>query len=874
MKTSVQFLLGVASFLAMALGMPAHALTPQPGSPLDNRTHPRLHITQATLPALRNAINTSYQSEYREYILDVLAEGDADSSNILGSTGHDILRATMVHQAFIGLVGNIPSGTTNLTPNDFSQMAITKLLQRLQNNQGEKTDFVAALTYDWTFNAMTPAQRQQVANEMFKTTRKIAHDKHEGPGQGDSLLSPFTTPNPAEMFSSAYFESAYAFYIALAFWGDGFYDTAANNAADTFSTVMRNYGYLDAENFVAGQDGGWAEWIGYSSWHPRTHLLLVDGWRTATGENVTANPQGSTNGNAMRYFPQLATYMVDPHKYYNSYHTFIRMGPGQTTDASLTHNEMARQLQFLSRPLSDAGLSNESRLIRRFLDTYGVPFGNYPHDMLFGFLGAARSVSTLSPESAGFPESRWFKNMGAFVARTGFSSASDSVFTVADAHLRFNGQRGIHEMPGFSLAKFGELVGTRNVAHRGYGNLEDYTGAHKSNVVYFQGVNSNLESPFRSDVISPSNLSAAASGQGTYDMGGIEQVTRRNGAFYHVRVNRSRQFQNGIAHSREYVWLPGTNPTDDSDYLVIYDRTFASSRPEWVYHVPWKPTASISGTNLSGGRIGTAYSGSNIILKELNSVGDLTDVSVGDSGPFLDCAGGGSVGGTYNPSTGYCSQGSPGPGALHGVAFAKTLLPTSAQVEVTRVAVPDADVLGRQKDLAVKSHRWQVSVFPTATGNDHRFLHVFETADANRKSSMVPTALVSGNTVHEGVLIAAQGNQSHYVVLFAHEHPVSSAETSTLYFEKSNSGTQDYTLTPVGGGAPFITYRVTATGTVRHIVTGLLPNKTYEINDGFSTTSQATETDVALWDYQGSVSPPPPPPDPKPPAPPRNLQVK
>jgi len=269
-------------------------------------------------------------------------------------------------------------------------------------------------------------------------------------------------------------------------------------------------------------------------------------------------------------------------------------------------------------------------------------------------------------------------------------------------------------------------------------------------------------------------------------------------------------FVDGVEHTREYIWLPGDNPATDSDFLVVYDRTTAPSRPRWVYHVPWKPSDVLneassldiaSGSGLTG-RIGTAYIGNNIIVKELNSIGGEKD----NRGGTEDLTGG---------------------SGAHGVAFGKTLLPKNARVEVTRVAQMDQQTLNRQHNLSIKTGRWQVTVLPTDTNTDQRFLHVFETADANLKTTMSNTTLLEVGSQMQGTWIERENSsRPNYVVLFNKE---------------------------AGERTDVITYTVSGNGLVKHLVTGLKASTNYQITDISSggTQNKATEAGVQLWDYKG-----------------------
>ncbi len=574
----------------------------------------------------------------------------------------------------------------------------------------------------------------------------------------------------------------------------------------TFKNVMLNYGHLDFINFVAGQGGGWDEWIGYSNWHPQSHALRIDAWRTATGEDYIAGPS-TVPGNALKHYAKFIHYAVDPHKYHNTTYTYVHMGSAQTTDTLITGNRSQNALLFfLPRMLAASGLTMEGGLVRHFLDFYEQSWISstlHEHD-LWGFLGVPLAVSPVTPQQVGLPKSNWSENIGLFIARTGLTSNADSVFFVADGHFDFAIGRGVHEWPGFGLTKFGPLVGTRSVGHRNLGNVSNYAGAYKTNVVHFEGGHS-ID---RNDLKTRSNLQQIVNGQGEFDTGGIEQIVTRDGVFYHVRVNRSRSFVDGVQHHREYVWLPGAKPATDSDFLVIYDRTVAPSQPQWVYHVPWKPevsghttTADLAlGSGLTG-RIGTAYEGPNLLVKELNSSGDERD--------------------NYKGTTDYTG----GAGA-HGVMYARTLLPKTARIEVTRVAEFDKNTVMRQGDLAIKANRWQVGVKPLENRSEHRFLHVFETADAHVKSAMTQTTLLETPTAAEGVFIPRLSPQhANFAVVF----------------------------NKLGGNATSMQYSLTGQGNVRHVITGLLPGATYRIEElsGSNLVLTKAAEQGRQWDYRG-----------------------
>jgi hypothetical protein len=763
------------------------------------RLHPRLHITPATLPALRTAIATHYAERFQKYVDWVVTEGNTNEDNkynTISEAGHNLIRALMVHQAFISVLGPVPGIKYPTSLDQLARQAITRLLSQLR--AGKKVSYVGALVYDWTFHKMTAAERTESGNRL--ATAKMSHNDE---GLNLSLTNPQFEPDL--LLSSYYYESFSPWYLGLALWGDGVADAAADTAVDAFQSLMLHYGHLDAINFAAGQGGGWDEWIGYANWHPRSHALRIDAWRTATGENYVAG-SGTVPGNALQYYAKFIHYAVDPHKYHKANYTYVMMGGAQTTDTVITSNRSQNSLLFfLPYTLSASGLNMEAGLVRHFIEQYAQDWiSKYNEYDLWGFLGVPRAVTSVTPQQASLPKSNWSENIGLFIARTGFSSPADGVFFAADAHFGFSGGRGVQDWPGFGLTKFGPLVGTRNVAHRGYGNLSNYPGGYKMNVVYFEGGHERG----RTEIKKRRDLQQILHGQGAFDRGGIEQVVTRDGVFYHVRVNRSRSFVDGVQHHREYVWLPGAHPTTDSDFLVTYDRTVAPSKPHWVYHVPWRPevsghttTADLTlGSGLTG-RIGTAYEGTNLVVKELNSVGDERDNHKGTA--------------NYTGGAG-----------AHGVMYARTLLPKTARVEVTRVAEFDSNVVNRQGDFAIKAHRWQVDVMPHENRSEHRFLHVVETADANIKPAMVQTTLLETTNNAEGVFITSLSAQ----------HP-----NFAVVFNKQ------------GGNTASMQYSLTGQGNVRHIITGLFPGGIYRIEEiagGNLVLIQPAE-EGQRWDYRG-----------------------
>jgi hypothetical protein len=768
----------------------AHEVIPQPGSPLARRVHPRLHITPDTIPVVREMLSTpQYRDKYQEYVNGTAAGNDNDKSNILpGANEFAYLEPLMIQQAYIAAIGTVPGIVYPIPIEQFARRAIDRYLQRLRTTT-EPLAHAGALVYDWTYAFMTDAERSEIATAIV--TRVLIK---RGPTAIYTLENP--EGSPTNLFSSGYYDSMFAWYVGLAFWGDGLIDETAAKAVNSFHEVMLNNGHLDGQNFVSGNDGGWSEWIGYARHHPRMHMVLMDGWRTATGENYIAD--STATGNAIRSYASFLHYAVDSHKYYDKYFSFIKVGdsgPVATGDAG--DQGIREQMAFLPGLLQNSGLTTEAGLARHFVTSYEVPWPKYLTSYNFGFFGISPTITPVTPEGANLPKSRWCRNMGAFYARTGFNSRADTVFHVVDSQFQYTGHTGAWGVPSFGLAKFGELMGLRDGGTKDTDNLSDYPGGVRENALVFEG----LKPKTPTKIEGSKHLTDALAGKGTYNLGGIEQVTAKDGVFYQVRTDRSRMWSAGMHHSREYVWIPGQNSTTDSDFLIVYDRsTSSSNKPRWIYHVPWKPDVEgyLSTVDLATGtgeadRIGTAYIGaSNVVVKEFNS--RMENSTEGDE-------------------------------KTHGAVFCKTLLPSQVRVETTRVAKLKNNV--ETANMKSKQHNWQVEVTPVGTASEQRFLHVYETADANLKTNMVVTTTILAGNMQGAWIEKERADRKNYAVLF---NQAPGVNTNTVI------------------------YSINGNGTTRHVITGIAAGFYRILEDGSSLLTKSTETDVSLWDYRGTAT--------------------
>ena len=127
----VYFLILISMFLSLFCVPFVNAFSPKSGTPLFNRSHPRLHLTQEVIPGLRQVIPQSCKAEYQKYVNWAASASDEDQYNVIDGNGHDILRAFMVHQAFIAVLGQVAGISYPISLQTYADRAIARLINRL-----------------------------------------------------------------------------------------------------------------------------------------------------------------------------------------------------------------------------------------------------------------------------------------------------------------------------------------------------------------------------------------------------------------------------------------------------------------------------------------------------------------------------------------------------------------------------------------------------------------------------------------------------------------------------------------------------------------------------------------------------------------------
>ncbi|MEK7153779.1 MAG: hypothetical protein AAB834_07555, partial [Patescibacteria group bacterium] len=294
-----QILVRTRSVFAEGSGAFDCAKEPYAGRPACRGEHPRLHITQDTLPYFQQKIATYYLSEYQAFVNWVDTNFTVNEDRTKQGLMADF-------HALIYLLGPINGITYGHSMTEYRDRAISIMLWAVNNNWVPRADAVSytedgyakiAMAYDWVWTDITPVDRTTIANWLATT--------------GLSILNNWSS-NPPWLFSSDYFGAIYPWYLGLAFYGDGIRDADSQTLVDSFNTWMLNGKWLDAQNWVARQNGGISQYGNYMLGHPVRHIINIDAWRTATGENYFAQGTSVAGPDFIKNHPKLVLYTIKP----------------------------------------------------------------------------------------------------------------------------------------------------------------------------------------------------------------------------------------------------------------------------------------------------------------------------------------------------------------------------------------------------------------------------------------------------------------------------------------------------------------------------------------------------------------------------------
>ncbi len=287
---------------------PSQSYIPNSDSPIGKGEHPRLHITQETLPYFRDKIKNYYKSEYQAFV------GWVDNNFY-----SDIARKSLMadYHAFIYLIDHLDGINYRHTISEYGQRSIEIIMKSVnveeeeiqQKDRFHEGDYnIITRAFDWMWHELTNEQKEKIANWLADVGIKILTERSKGILNG----------NVRALFSSTYYESPHPWYLGLSIYGSGIRDEDAQILVDSFEHLCLNGKWVDAENWAARNQGGVSEVGLYGFWHLIKHIEQIDSWRTATGENYFSKSTNVADAYLVQYYPQYILYRIKPFGKINS----------------------------------------------------------------------------------------------------------------------------------------------------------------------------------------------------------------------------------------------------------------------------------------------------------------------------------------------------------------------------------------------------------------------------------------------------------------------------------------------------------------------------------------------------------------------------
>lgn len=260
------------------------------------------------------------------------------------------------------------------------------------------------ITYDWLYNAMTPAERREIGRMLLEIAE--LHVKKD-------------TWNHA--YAGGYNRYENDFYCGLALYRSGVDDAKAEAFIKSGFDFLLNQ-TIAGRNQVATDDGGIQSGMGYAMYNyipVEAHFLSL--WKSATGEDLF------DEDNSLRYFPVWALYTITPNFEYPP-----------ICDIGVTGGELtAEKLKGNTRVGVNSLRLYLSLIANRYRDRRAAWLmpepGNYWYGAAFKYLLWSDPTIEPLPPGPELPRGRHFEGMGWVAMRTGWDpDATYSIFTCGD----------------------------------------------------------------------------------------------------------------------------------------------------------------------------------------------------------------------------------------------------------------------------------------------------------------------------------------------------------------------------------------------------------------------------------------------------------
>ncbi len=809
-------LLLLAALLCL-VAAPGEAAVPPADSPLGRGEHPRLFLSAADLPALRDRITLHYRTEFQAFIdllnnTSALSSGQAAIENHWGSLNYAFVAALDPRE--MQARGFTFSAALD-TPQEYCARALSYAKTMLPavsvaTSQGHgdlatgypKTIYFPVLAaYDWCYPYIAAADKAAIVDAFISAyTKKYA---------GQDLLSMQVAGLPMLANNQASADIHDILGI-VAFYHDP-YPSASIQAAmyNAFYAIWIDRVLVELNRFY-----GLA-----TSWHEGSGGYLNEGFvNLGIPIAMFSSAMGTDYAGSTPHVAQYPVFVeanVKPHsllsrcgssgtarcpEYLERWGTISGGISGVGCKTALLASGVLRRSQHVNSPLAKWVVEQTAGGCADVMTQYG---GAWAHAVLFSFLNGDREVTAQSPTQRNLAKTQRL-GLGEYVMRSGYTSGDSQVVFWAPEYGMYG--HASQEYGHVSLHKFGNLILTAANSKSGdavlssakFNLFENVIGIHKGSADPTLRFNGTVTDPFF----------AARGITNIRKVGTVLAESINNADFDYVAYDNAAAWSPATADisQREVAYLKGPL---NKEYLVILDRMNvlnpATDQKIWKIWVPTAP-AFVNGTPTNP-RLGKWTSTDTDVLSVTNLASSLRS-------PNFESA------------------------ATHGRFYMKTLLPQRARVNVVggngkeyQSGDDDGSTPWGAPAMTQAMHEYlgwgRIEVVPAVSQNFDAFLNVIQFGDANTLSSMSPTFRV---TSIDGKMMGADVGDSsgNHVVLF------SSARDGA----------------PVVGGVSY-TFSPVATGS-KHLLVNMARSSDYYVRVQ-STTSGTTVT-VATSPAAGSMA--------------------
>ncbi|MGE0593009.1 MAG: hypothetical protein AB7G23_07585 [Vicinamibacterales bacterium] len=789
--------------------------TPPPGSPLAMGVHPRIYLTPATLPAMRAKLAGDFATEFQRF---VQLMDEAAATVVADSAGWRNADNFMYALNFAFLYQVDPSTVAGAAPAytkaQYGQIAKQILMQAAA---GDIDSHIIPVTYDWIYDILTPVEREFVVADMIAM---VAPKEDDNPWDDQPMYR-------RERWTT----SGLAFYGE--FTGAGEVNAGNVEAARRMNDFVRfihgdGTSLETANSFVAGDDGGWSQGVGYSTRDATfAGLRALEARRTAFG---LSRAEVFGDATVYRYYPQWIAALLLPQGGGKLWRT-------HSTDDMPVFGSYSGLLHLLSALRLYKGIDNNmAGLAQWLLDTNGsitLSTNSANRFYLFGHFIFGEKVQAKSPSEAGIPLSKHFESYGDLYMRTKWTAnwvdAGDTFVGLSAARWARPTAYWQPANPSFTIDRGGPLVITAGTA----GHQHYHHTAWSGNTMLFVDMNEDLSYSSNWDMGGHRQAFDAALSTdylqpgSQWDVGGMKRVqlfqpgdqardfdyvlsdaTRvYNGPYNIDRVNTSKVAR----FTRHFVYFRPA-AAGQTDRIVVFDRTETTGtefEKRFLFHPSRRPT--IGGTALpnqpvrgGSGEGKTTYTGSgnadiSMVNNEDGSSGRLWVTPLLPASRNVVLVGGPNSLGEWSKPVNKTDPTEPSHEFENPYGFPN----------------PDRNNYGLAEAQYVGQYR--VEIIPTASALQTDFLNVFEAGGlANAKSS---TGYVSGQN-YRGVRVGDR------IAVFA-----TTAAVEYNGDQERGIASGDFTIDQAGS------YRV--------LLTDLAPNLQYDVavagqTNRFTSSAQGT----------------------------------